>query len=194
MYIANSLTSLALVISLPASASPSCTQPPSVSGYASTSKKVAVSLWISYIPLFYLAIVAGGRPEDLVFNVIRNLNAKIVSPLFTLLAAAAFFFQLRVTWVGRNLGALSKWMLGLQCVIYLLLAVSWPLRLILPPNMWELGSTPALLMEWYPWVGWPGINNAILAIGQGALLFAINQMGDGKARVAAGEGRPLLTS
>ena len=194
LYIANTPTSLALVISLPASASPISTQPPSAFSHSSMSKKVAVSLWIAYVLLFILAIVAGGRPQDLVFNIIRNLNAKIANPIFTLLATVAFFFQASITWPARDLGVLSKGTLSLQCIIYLLLAVSWPFRLILPPNMWLLGSKPTLLMEWYPWVGWACVNNTIIAIGQGALLFAISQVGDGRARLAAGEGWPLLAS
>lgn len=141
--------------------------------------------------IFFAAV--GGRPQDTILNIIRNINAAIVNPIFTLLAVVAFFFQASVTWPARDLGVLSKPTLVLQFATFLLLAVSWPFRLILPSNMWRLGSKPAVLMEWYPWVGWACVNNAVMAIGQGAMLFTVSRGVDGKTRLA-GEAQSLLRS
>lgn len=192
------LNSLALVIYLPTSSTIISPAPPAV-----LSKKVAVLLWILHLLLFKFALIAGGRPEDLVFNVIRNINAVIANYLFTFIAAVGFFFQARVIMQvpaggqGQQPNALSKWTLGLQFFTFLLLAISWPFRLILPPNMWELGMKPALLLEWYPWVGWACVNNAIMAIGQGIMLFLFIRRGagfDGKVEFTADECRYLLGS
>ncbi|TAQ89235.1 hypothetical protein B7494_g2442 [Chlorociboria aeruginascens] len=159
------------------------------------SKRVAVLLWILHVLLFIFSVVAGGRPQDVFFNIIRNINAAIINPLFTLIAAVAFFFQARVTPPAGQSNALSKWTLGLHFLIFLLLAISWPFRLILPPNMWKLGSKPAILLQWYPWVGWACVNNAILAIGQGImlLLYLSRAEFEGKIRFTD-ERRSLLGS
>lgn len=156
---------------------------------------MAVLIWISHVLLFILSIPVGGRSEDVIFNIIRNINAGIINPLFTLMAVVAFFLQARVMPPAGQPNALSKWTLDLHFLTFLLLAISWPFRLILPPNMWELGSQPALLLEWYPWVGWACVNNAILAIGQGIiLLLLISREGfSGKVRSTT-ERQPLLGS
>ncbi|KAI9826471.1 MAG: hypothetical protein M1819_007364 [Sarea resinae] len=182
-----SLLLLALVIYLPTS---TISPAPAV-----LSKKVAVLLWILHVLLFILSVAAGGRPQDVIFNIIRNINADIINPLFTLIAAVAFFFQARVMPPVGQPNGLSKWTLGLHFFTFLLLAISWPFRLILPPNMWKLGSKPAILLEWYPWVGWACVNNAILAIGQGImLLLYISRAGcDGTIR-STDERRSLLGS
>lgn len=147
---------------------------------------MAVLLWILHIVLFTLSVPIGGRPQDIVFNIIRNINAAVINPLFTLIAAVSIFIQARaMPAMPDQLMGWSQWTLGLQSLTYLILAISWPFRLILPPNMWQLGSKPALLLEWYPWVGWACVNNAILAIGQGMILFlSISRVADGNSSLA----------
>jgi hypothetical protein len=153
---------------------------------------VAVLLWILHIVLLTLSVAIGGRPQDIVFNIIRNINAAVINPLFTLIAAVTVIIQARA--MPDQLMGRSQWTLGLQSFTYLILAISWPFRLILPPNMWQLGSKPALLLEWYPWVGWACVNNAILAIGQGMILFlSISRVADGNLSLAD-ERRQLLGS
>lgn len=154
-------------------------------GHVVLSKTVAVLLWILHVLLFSLSVMAGGRADDVVFNIIRNINAGIINPFFTLIAAVAFFFQARVMTAVGQPNALSKWTLGLHFLTFLLLATSWPFRLILPPNMWQLGAKPAILLEWYPWVGWACVNNAVLAIGQGTmmLLYIRSMTFDGDVRI-----------
>jgi len=186
-----SLFLLALVIYLPTSITSSA--PPVL------SKKVAVLLWLLHILLFIFSAVAGaGDPGDdafSFFNIVRNINAAIINPLFTLLAVIAFFFQVRVIPPADQPNVSSKWTLGLQFFTFLLLAISWPFRLILPPNMWKLGAKPAILTEWYPWVGWACVNNAVMAVGQGVLLLLCTRRGgfDGEIR-SVDEGRPLIGS
>lgn len=154
---------------------------------------VAVSLLILHVLLFILSVAAEGRPEDVVFNIIRNINAAVINPLFALMTIVAFFYQARVVPSAGQPNALSNRTLGLHFFTFLLLAISWPFRLILPPNMWQLGSKPAILLEWYPWVGWACVNNAIFAIGQGMILLLYSgRMGfDGTSRFTD-ERRPLI--
>ncbi|KAF7853619.1 uncharacterized protein EAF02_011924 [Botrytis sinoallii] len=136
-----------------------------------TAKRVAVGLWIFHglFSIFY--IVVGGRPEDIVFNINRNLHVSIVNPLFIFLAVVAFYLQARIIPPVNKPGAYSEWTLGTQLFIFMLLAVSWPFRLILPLNMWELGPQAAIFLGWYPWVGWACINTTILTFDRGILLL-----------------------
>lgn len=159
------------------------------------SRKLAVLLWILHVLLIIFSVFSGGRPDDVFFNIIRNINAAIINPLFTLTVFIAFIFQARVIPPAGQPNVLSKWTLGLQFITFLLLAISWPFRLILPPNMWELGSKPSILLEWYPWVGWACINSGILSIGQGIMLLRyISRAGlDGSIR-STDERRTLLGS
>jgi hypothetical protein len=149
---------------------------------------------ILHVLLFVFSIFLGGRQLDIVFNIIRNINAGVINPLFTLIAAVSFFQACVMLPVGEP-NVSSKWTLGLQCFTFLLLAISWPFRLILPPNMWELGAKPAILLEWFPWVGWACVNNAILAIGQGImLLLLISRKRSDSEITLTDEHRPLLVS
>lgn len=98
--------------------------------------------------LFIISVVAGGRPQDVVFNIIRNINAALINPLFTLMAVVALFYWALVVPSAGHPNALSNWTLRLHFFTFLVLALSWPFRLILLPNMWQLGSKPAILLEW----------------------------------------------
>lgn len=143
--------------------------------------------------LFIPSIPLGGYPRDMVLNIVRNINARVTNTFFTLMTVVAFFYQARVVPSAGQPNALSSWTLGLQFFTFLLLAISWPFRLILPSNMWELGSKPAILLEWYPWVGWACVNNAIFAIGQGIILLLYSsRMGRDGTIGFADERQPLL--
>ena len=50
--------------------------------------------------------------------------------------------------------------------------------------MWRAGTTPVVLTQWYPWVGWACVNNAVVAIGQGILLLLAWRRVDGGIRLA----------
>lgn len=133
-----------------------------------------------------------GPVDDLAFNLMRNLHAVIANYVFTFLLTMSFLFQVHIMPSYGQTNALSKWTLALQSFTFLLLAISWPFRLILPPNMWEHGLKPAVLMEWYPWVGWACVNSAIMAIGQGVLLFISSRGGVGGSIGLVGEDEILL--
>lgn len=156
------------------------------------SRGSASALIILHFLFFIVSIFIEGSPDDVIFTVISNINSGIVNPVFTLLAGVFFFFQASVTWPSSSIGALSMWTLLLQSITFLLLAISWPFRLILPPNMWKLGSKPALLMEWYPWVGWACVNNALMAVGQGFMLLVVHKISKSPP-LTDGEAQPLLS-
>ena len=158
-----------------------------------TSKKVAITGLVLHALLFLVSLPIGGRSEDIIFNIIRNINADVANPIFTLLAVVAFIIQARVTWGAQESDALSKSTVVLQIIIFLLLAILWPFRLILPDNMWQSRDQPALLLKWYPWVGWACANSAVVAIGQATVLYAAYQGRDGNSPLA-GERQHLLAT
>ena len=167
------------------------TDHPSFFGFSLNPAKVAVTLWVLHVSLFFLSLAAGGRPQDLIYNVVRNINACIINPIFSASTVVAFLLQARINgrFTAEQPHALNKWTLGLQSIVYLLLAISWPFRLKVSPNMRQAGPKPFLLMTWYPWVGWACINNAVLAIGQGLMLLSLSRVGPGQIRLTD-ESRP----
>ncbi|VUC27414.1 unnamed protein product [Clonostachys rosea] len=52
-----------------------------------------------------------------------------------------------------------------QAIVFCLLAVAWPYRLLLDETNWSL-------ISWYTFVGWISISSGIFALGQGLLLFS----------------------
>ena len=156
-------------------------------------KEGAVALWLSHVLLSILSIVAGGRRQDVIFNIIRNINFDVVNPIVTILAITAPMFQASVSSPSPVIGALSKTSLLLQSATFAFLAISWPFRLKLPPNMWHFASTPAVITAWFPWVGWACVNSGVAAVGQGALWLVVRGLKDGDF-VVNGEARHLLSS
>ncbi|TGO73547.1 hypothetical protein BELL_0352g00080 [Botrytis elliptica] len=73
-----------------------------------TAKRVAVGLWIFHglFSIFY--VVVGGRPEDIIFDINRNLHIGIINPLFTFLAVIAFCLQARIMSPVDKSGAYSE--------------------------------------------------------------------------------------
>ena len=136
-----------------------------------------------------------GRPDDnVIFNIVRNINADIVNPLLTICAATAFIIQARTTRrVPRELDMLSESTLIFQTLLFLLLAISWPFRLILPENMWASGDWKAVLLSWYPWVGWACVNSAVFAVGQAIVLY-ISWKGRSGDSPLVGEQQHLLAT
>lgn len=130
------------------------------------------------------ALIAGkpaGRLNNIAYLVIMSFCNAIASPFATIITIVAFAFQVnrssQLVAAGRTSrtrppNALNTQTLALQLVIFLALAISWPFRLNLPSNLgspeegWEW-----MLYEWYPMVGWPCVNNAIIAIGQYVVLY-----------------------
>ena len=157
------------------------------------SGEIALILLILHAILFLFSLRVGGRPQSLVFLSITGINADVANPLTTISTAIAFMHQASTMWMSQGPSVLSKTTLVLQVATFLALAVSWPFRLVLPENLWHLGEQPALLMEWYPWVGWACVNNAVVAIGQATVLYVALRL-DGRSTQSASERQVLLAT
>lgn len=118
------------------------------------------------------------------------VNMYIANPFITTATMIAFAYQAAATRASCGSNALSRTTLGLQALIFLVLAVLWPFRLVMPDML--RGDQFDELWEYYCLVGWPGINNAVVAVGQYVVLY-MTAGKDDSARMA-GERQVLLVT
>lgn len=102
-----------------------------------------------------------------------GINQYLINPVISIATAMAFVVQQGTTRDLQGPSALRRRTLLLQALVFLALAVSWPFRFKLPQDLarddnWWLAN------EWYPLVGWTCINNAVIAVGQGILLYTMS--------------------
>lgn len=168
--------------------------PPDQDNRGST-KKTTITLLIVHAVLFALAVYISPRPQeamDISFNIICGMIFFVVNPLLLLALLLSFLLQARAT-LDDGTGSLSNQTVLFQGMVFAGLAVTWPFRLILPQNMWEVRPlNPVVLTTWYPWVGWACVNSAVVAIGSVIFLF-IASKSDVQSGSAA-ERRALLAA
>jgi hypothetical protein len=140
------------------------------------SNKTAIALLVLHATLCVFWAIVAGRPRDdwldLPFVTIMGINQYCINPVITIMIAVAFAFQVDTIKETRGPSALNPVTLFLQAVVFLALAISWPFRMKVPQNR-TFYDKLSLLEEWYTLVGWPCINNAIIAIGQGIVLLYV---------------------
>lgn len=107
-------------------------------------------------------------------GLLAALHALCLNPLATVLQIAAAFPQLRQLNSQSDLGALSIKSLGFQALLFLVLAISWPLRIFLNEGVrWPFQMN---LISWYQLIGWAPVNSLIFAIVQGLLWHRATQL------------------
>jgi hypothetical protein len=121
-----------------------------------------------------------------------GINQYCINPIITITTVVAFALQFETAQATQGWSALNGATLLPQIVVFSALAVSWPFRFKVPPNLRSEGSV-WLLTEWYPLVGWTCINNSIVAIGQAIVLYAVLGGSAGRARLGS-EREALLTT
>ena len=142
-------------------------------------------LLISVVPIFADAYTADpgyemGRSWNLGYFSIGHV---LLTPVFTALAAAALLPQALA--IGLDTRALSPEGLAAQAILFALLALSWPWRLWVPPNLDSMNGT------WYELVGFVPVDHAVFATVQAVLLFiAVRRRQHGEA--IGREGEPLI--
>lgn len=119
-----------------------------------------------------------------------------LSPLATLLALAAAFFQLRETRraPGPDHQAPSLAGLAAQAAVFALVAVSWALRVVFPWSEVPAGARRVgfgLFVAWYQLVGWAAVDNAVFALVQGVVWWAARRRIRGGGP-GVGEREPLI--
>lgn len=140
----------------------------------SSTRRTTITLLTIHAFLFALAVYISPYPYeqlDIAFNVTCGMIFFVVNPLLLLALLLSFLLQARAT-LNDGTDSLSKEAVLLQGIMFAGLAVTWPFRLILPQNMWEVRpADPVVLTTWYPWVGWACVNSAVVAVGSAMLLF-----------------------
>lgn len=143
---------------------------------------------------FWAALAGTPRDDwlDLPFVTIMGINYAIINPLFTIATGVACGLQASAAGATQGRTALSRTTLVPQIILYLALAVLWPVRFRLPQNLKE--SELWLVYDWYPLVGWPCVNNALIAAGQCIVLHAVGGTARSGAQVMSEETEPLLAT
>ncbi|CAH0046961.1 unnamed protein product [Clonostachys solani] len=125
-----------------------------------------------------------GRTSPILF-VYQFPHIFLLAPLMPVIQAIAIVAQLRRDRETRNRAPVCiQGGLVAQTIIFCLLAVTWPYRLLLDDTNWSL-------LSWYTFAGWISISSGIFAFGQGLLLFYARGVCRAEGH-DAGEGRALL--
>lgn len=121
------------------------------------------------------------------------INYAFINPLFTIATGVAYGLQASATGAPQDRTALSRMTIVLQIIVFLALAVLWPVRLRLPQNRKSDDDLPVwLVYGWYPLVGWPCVNSALIAVGQCIVLYAVGGTARSRAQSVSRETEPLL--
>ncbi|KAL2276759.1 hypothetical protein FJTKL_00424 [Diaporthe vaccinii] len=170
------------------------TTDPTTTDETSPSARVAVLLVVIHAALCVFWAILAGEPSrdwlDLPFVIIMGINYACINPLFTVTTGIAYGLQASAAGAAQDRTALSRTTLVLQIIVFLALAVLWPVRLRLPENLKDSGLW--LVYDWYPLVGWPCVNNALVAVGQCIVLHAVGGAARGGAQSMSRETQPLL--
>lgn len=152
-------------------------------------------LLISLIPIIIVEASHSPRQDRRWFDALfLGFHTYCLNPIITLLGVAALYAQARTIRSrpeGSGLGALSLVGLASQAVVFLVLGLMWPGRLV-----WPFPIFGGALFAWIQMVGFVLIDYIIFAVVQGDLLYiGLQHMG---RRIGfdeinrAGEREPLL--
>lgn len=104
----------------------------------------------------------GTHVERGFIGLLSAVRVLLCTPIATALTAAALVLQVRQMRTTPGIGALSAESLGLQGMVFLVLAFCWPLRMWLPPGE----RLVPWFTAWYQFVGWTAVDSLIYAISQ----------------------------
>ncbi|PVH79612.1 hypothetical protein DL98DRAFT_516030 [Cadophora sp. DSE1049] len=153
-------------------------------------------LLISIVPVLIDAFNFGGRNDPYrkwAGAFFTGVHSMFINPIVTILCIAALFVQARETNSRPDPGALSVLGLGIQAVVFVLVALAWLGRLTFPWDKLEGYSIISYLTMWYQLVGWVAVDTAIFAVVQGVLFWLASRRGRGAgAESVGGETEPLL--
>jgi hypothetical protein len=132
-------------------------------------------LLVSVVPIFIDAATPGTHHDPYrkwAGAFFHGIHSIFISPVVTVLAIAAFFVQARETLSRPDLGALSLTGLVTQAIVFVVVALAWPWRLVFPWDELKGRISLGVLIFWFQTVGWVVVNNAIFATVQ-AMLFRL---------------------
>lgn len=168
---------------------------PTTTDRTSPSARTAVTLLAVHAALCIFWAIVAGKPRndwlDLPFVVIMSINYACINPLITVATGVAYWIQASAAGASQNRTALSRMTLVLQIITFSALAVLWPVRFKLPQKL-KGSSSLWLVSDWYPLVGWPCVNNALIAVGQCIVLYGVDGTARSGAQLMSRETQPLL--
>ena len=154
-------------------------------GTSRTSKPTLIALYclfflISVGPVIFDATLPppGTNPyydRGWVAGIWFNIHSLLVNPVITAITFAALVPQLHVLRFrprdgGADPGALSIVGLGVQAVVFAVVAVSWMFRFYMPR-----GTLIRAPKTWYQLVGWSAVNNGAFVVVQAVLWIYVKR-------------------
>lgn len=129
----------------------------------------------------------------------HGIHSMFINPVVTILTIAAFFVQVREISTTHSPWPLSSSLsvLGLvvQAVVFAVVALAWPWRLVFPWDKVGEGIpwAPSFWLSWYQLIGWVVDDNAFFAIVQAVLFWVAWRRGQrGDSDIGNGESDSLL--
>ena len=147
----------------------------------SPTPRTAYTLLTLHAALCVLWAYLAGTPTtdwiDLPFTGVMGLNAYIINPIVGLLTIYAMKLQIDTARDTEGGLVLTQFTMGLQALVFVALAVSWPFRFKVPQNLALRMGREWWVQEWYPLVGWVYLNNGVTGIGLGIVALCASGVG-----------------
>jgi len=154
----------------------------------------------------YLAIALPTPKENIMLGVYVTTTSFVGIPLMVVFVIAQVRPEISTIWsLRRHLGlsSLSLWTLGIQMVAFMLLGLSWVIRIGKRGTGYNSDTPHYDPFTWYFLTGWRWVNYLLYGLGQAALFFLcmyckyLERSGNTKLSVEDGRGnvderRPLL--
>lgn len=165
-----------------------------VLGFPPSRAKLKPTLFLSYVAFFFISVcpaifVATIPPHerDIPASVLMVGHQWFMHPVITVISIFAVVPQLHELYLKRSKGALSSHGIGLQALVFLVVAFCWPYRMAFDGDgHWPNGVR---FQAWWEATGWAFTDNVILAVGYGVVWIAIQMFQD---REETSEMAPLL--
>ncbi|KAH7399187.1 hypothetical protein DE146DRAFT_525984 [Phaeosphaeria sp. MPI-PUGE-AT-0046c] len=124
---------------------------------------------------------------DLTFVLIMSAQQYIINPVIAILTVIALGLQINMTRKLQGASALTRWTVAPQALVFLALAISWPMRFKMPRNLSIRRDRWWWVAEWYPQVGWAGVNSVVIGFGLTVVAFYAGTERAGSGRDGASE-------
>lgn len=111
-----------------------------------TTKKVLPWGFHGFFLIFYVSAGPGGQWQEIVSNINENFDFGIINPLFISVTIVALFLQARIMPPANEAITLSELEFSIHLFTFLLLTISWPLKLIRPHALRKPGPQSAMFM------------------------------------------------
>lgn len=146
----------------------------------------ALFLALSLYPVISYAITTDfsytDQADEFLLNMVTAFHAQILIPLATMMVSIGLVLQVSMIIERGSPGALSPVGQALPAVFFVLLAITWPLRIVFPGKFKREYLVWRMFEFWFESFGWPAVDSAVFAVTH-AVLFGIALLHKGSQAV-----------